>query len=55
MSVYHAAGTVVGYYAQQPTSKPPGSTDTEVFDGSNTVVLSEPSTRKSITMTHIGQ
>ena len=53
MPVYHATGTVGGYYTQQPLVKPPGAVDTYVFKGANTVVLTDQMTHGSITMTRV--
>jgi len=53
MPVYHATGTTGGYYTQQPLVKPPGSVDTYVFKGANTVILADQMTHGSITMTRV--
>jgi hypothetical protein len=41
MQVYHATGTVGGYYTPENTAKPPGATDTYVFSGPNALVLTD--------------
>jgi hypothetical protein len=53
MPVYHPTGTVGGYYTQQPMAKPSGATDTYVFKGADTVVLTDQMTHGSITMTRV--
>lgn len=53
MPVYHATGTVGGYYTQEPLVKPPDATNTYVFKAANTVVFTEPGTRGSITMARV--
>jgi len=53
MPVYHPTGTVGGYYTQQPTTKPPGATDTYVFKGANTMILTDQMMHGSITMTRV--
>jgi hypothetical protein len=51
--IYHATGTTGGYYTTQRTAKPPGGTDTYVFQGPNTVVLTDQAMHGSITMTRV--
>jgi len=53
MPVYHPTGTVGGYYTQEPMAKPPGATDTYVFKGANTVVLTDQVMHGSITMNRV--
>lgn len=53
MSVYHPTGTVGGYYTQEPLAKPPGSVDTYVFKGANTVVFTDQMMHGSITFTRV--
>ncbi len=53
MPVYHATGTVGGYYTQEPLAKPPDATNTYVFKAANTVVFTEPATHGSISMTRV--
>ncbi len=53
MPVYHATGTSGGYYTQQPTTKPPGGTDAYVFNGPNTVILTDQIMHGSVTMTRV--
>jgi hypothetical protein len=53
MPVYHPTGTVGGYYSNEPMAKPPGATDKYVFNGPNTMVLTDQMTRGSITMTRV--
>jgi hypothetical protein len=48
--IYHPTGTVGGYYTPQNTPKPPGATDTYVFSGPNTVVLTDQTTHGAIKM-----
>jgi len=51
--IYHAAGTAGGYYTTQVVAKPPGATDTFVFNGPNTIVLTDQMTHGAITMTRV--
>ncbi len=51
--IYHPTGTVGGYYTTQPTAKPPGATDAYVFNGPNTMTLTDQMTHGSITMTRV--
>jgi hypothetical protein len=51
--IYHATGTVGGYYTTQVVTKPPGATDTYVFNGPNTMTLTDQMTHGSITMTRV--
>jgi len=53
MQVYHAVGTQRGYYTSEPTTKPPGADDTYVFNGPNTLVLTDKIVHGSITMTRV--
>ena len=53
MPVYHATGTTGGYYTQQPTTKPPGATDTYVFNGANTLILTDQVIHGSITLARV--
>jgi hypothetical protein len=51
--VYHPTGTTGGYYTNEPTAKPPGGTDTYVFNGPNTVILTDQVVHGSITMNRV--
>jgi hypothetical protein len=51
--VYHPTGAVGGFYTPEPTSKPPGATDKYVFNGPNTIVLTDELTHGSITLTRV--
>jgi hypothetical protein len=51
--VYHATSPTTGYYATQIVAKPPGATDSYVFNGPNTVVLTDQIYHGSITMTRV--
>ncbi len=42
-----------GYYTTQVVAKPPGATDTYVFNGSNSMVLTDQMTHGSITMNRV--
>ncbi len=42
-----------GYYTTEVVAKPPGATDTVVFNGPNTVTLTDQMTHGSITMTRV--
>lgn len=51
--IYHPTGTVGGYYTTELTAQPPGATDTYVFNGPNTITLTDQMTHGSITMTRV--
>lgn len=51
--IYHAIGTAGGYYMTQPAGKPPGSSDTYVFNGPYTMTLSDQTMHGSITLTRV--
>jgi len=51
--IYHPTGTVGGYYTNEPTAKPPGATDSYVFNGQNTVTLTDQMMHGSITLTRV--
>jgi len=51
--VYHPTGTAGGYYTPQVVAKPPGATDNYVFNGPNTMVLTDQMMHGSITMTRV--
>ncbi len=51
--VYHPTGTVGGYYTPQVVAEPPGATDTYVFKGTNTMVLTDQMMHGSITMMRV--
>jgi hypothetical protein len=53
MPVYHPTGTVGGYYTQEPMAKPPAVMDSYVFNGPNTVTLTDQVMHVSITMTRV--
>ena len=53
MPVYHPTGTVGGYYTNEPASKPPGATDSYVFNGPNTMTLTDQVMHGSITMNRV--
>ena len=53
MQVYHPYPSGGGYYTEEPTTVPPGGTDSYVFKGANTVVLTDQMTHGSITMTRV--
>ena len=53
MPVYHAYPSGGGYYTQEPTTMPPGGTDTYVFKGANTVILTDQMMHGSVTMTRV--
>jgi hypothetical protein len=42
-----------GYYTNQKVAKPPGATDSYVFKGANTFILTDQMTHGSITMTRV--
>jgi hypothetical protein len=54
MPVYHATGTVGGYYTQQPTSKPPGGTYRIVWRGPTSFTLTDTTYGGSITFQRAG-
>jgi hypothetical protein len=49
--VYHPYPSGGGYYTEQPTTVPPGGTDTYVFKGANTIILTDQVMHGSITLT----
>ncbi len=51
--IYHATGTAGGYYVTQPTAKPSGATDSYVFNGPNTVTLTDQVMHGSITLNRV--
>ena len=51
--IYHATGTVGGYYTTQVVAKPPGATDSYVFNGPNTITLTDQVMHGSITLTRV--
>jgi hypothetical protein len=51
--IYHAVGTTRGYYTTERTARPPGGTDTYVFQGANTIILTDQVMHGSITMTRV--
>lgn len=51
--IYHPTGTVGGYYTTEIVAKPPGATDTYVFNGPNTIILTDQMMHGSITMTRV--
>jgi hypothetical protein len=53
MPVYHPTGTVGGYYTQEPTAKPPDGLYSYVFNGPNTVVLTDQVMHGTITMNRV--
>jgi hypothetical protein len=53
MPVYHPTGTVGGYYTQEPMAKPPDGLYTYVFNGPNTMVLTDEVAHGVITMTRV--
>jgi hypothetical protein len=53
--IYHPTGTGGGYYTTQPVAKPSGATDTVVFNGPNTITLTDQMTHGSMTMTRVPQ
>jgi hypothetical protein len=54
MPVYHATGTVGGYYTQQPTTKPPGGTWRLVVNNANSFTLTDINLGGSITFNRVG-
>jgi hypothetical protein len=53
MPVYHATGTTGGYYTQQPMVKPPNAMFTYVFNGPNTMILTDQLLHGSMTMVRV--
>ena len=53
MPVYHPTGTVGGYYTQEPMAKPPDGLYFYVFNGPNTVVLTDQVMHGTITMNRV--
>jgi hypothetical protein len=53
MQVYHPTGTAGGYYSTEQASKPPGATDKYVFNGPNSMTLTDLMNRGSIPMTRV--
>ena len=53
MPVYHPTGTVGGYYTQEPMAKPPGSMFAYVFNGPNTMILTDQVLHGSMTMVRV--
>jgi hypothetical protein len=53
MPVYHPTGTVGGYYTQEPMAKPPDVMDAYVFNGPNSMTLTDQVYHVSITMTRV--
>ncbi|MGA9062369.1 MAG: hypothetical protein WB341_11965 [Terracidiphilus sp.] len=51
--IYHPTGTVGGYYTTEVVAKPPGATDTYVFNGPNTIILTDQMAHGSITLTRV--
>lgn len=51
--IYHPTGTVGGYYTSEPTAMPPGATDSYVFNGPNTLTLTDQVMHGSITLTRV--
>jgi hypothetical protein len=51
--IYHATGTTGGYYTTQVVAKPPGATDSYVFNGQNTVTLTDQVMHGSITLNRV--
>jgi hypothetical protein len=51
--VYHPTGTTGGYYTAEPVPTPPGATDTFVFNGPNSMTLTDRMTGGSITMNRV--
>lgn len=54
MPVYHATGTVGGYYTQEPTSKPPGGTWRIQFNGPNSVTMQDANLGGVLTFSRVG-
>ena len=52
--IYHATGTVGGYYTQQATAKPPGGTWRLQFNGPNSVTMTDVNLGGSITFNRVG-
>jgi len=53
MPVYHPTGTVGGYYTNERMAKPPDVIDSYVFNGPNTITLTDQTYHVSITMTRV--
>jgi hypothetical protein len=53
MPVYHPTGTVGGYYTQEPMVKPAAVMDAYVFNGPNTLTLTDQVYHVSITMMRV--
>jgi hypothetical protein len=53
MPVYHPTGTQGGYYTNEPMAKPPDVNDSYVFNGPNTLTLTDQIYHVSITMTRV--
>jgi hypothetical protein len=53
MPVYHPTGTVGGYYTQEPMAKPPDGLYSYVFNGPNTVTLTDEMMHVPITMMRV--
>jgi len=51
--IYHPVGATGGYYSTQVVAKPPGATDSYVFNGPNTMTLTDQIYHGSITMTRV--
>jgi hypothetical protein len=51
--IYHPTGTVGGYYTNEVVAKPPGATDSYVFNGPNSVTLTDQVMHGSITLTRV--
>jgi hypothetical protein len=51
--VYHPIGTTSGYYTADPVPTPAGGTDTYVFNGPNSMTLTDQMTHGSLTMTRV--
>ena len=51
--IYHPTGTVGGYYTTEVVAKPPGATDKYVFNGPNTIILTDQMAGGSITLTRV--
>jgi|SRR5579872_6774346 len=54
MPVYHATGTVGGYYTQDPTSKPPGGVWRIQFNGPASVTMQDANLGGVITFNRVG-
>jgi hypothetical protein len=53
LPVYHPYPNGGGYYTEQPTTVPPGGTDSYVFKGANTLILTDQVMHGSVTMTRV--